>query len=38
MYRKAQLEKDIAKTMRRLEANLPEEARKADASPEWIRE
>ena len=34
----AKLEKDMAKTRRRLEVDLPEEARKADAYPGWIRE
>jgi Domain of unknown function (DUF4124) len=32
------LEKDMAKTRRALEVDLPEEARKADAYPGWIRE
>ncbi len=36
--KKTKLEKDIAKTRRRLEVDLPEEARKADAYPGWIRE
>jgi hypothetical protein len=34
----AQLEKKIAVAKRRLEVDLPEEARKADAYPGWIRE
>ncbi len=33
-----QLEKKIAHAKRRLEADLPEEARKADAYPGWLRE
>jgi hypothetical protein len=36
--RKTKLEKNIAKTKRKLEVDLPEEARKADAYPEWILE
>jgi hypothetical protein len=36
--KKAKLEKDIARTRRRLEVDLPEEARRADAYPGWIRE
>jgi len=36
--KKAQLEKKIAKAKRRLESDLPEEARKADAYPGWVRE
>jgi hypothetical protein len=36
--RKIKLEKDIAKTKRRLKVDLPEEARKADAYPGWIQE
>lgn len=32
------LEKDIAKTRRVLEVDLPEEARRADAYPGWLRE
>ncbi len=36
--KKIKLEKDIAKTKRQLEVDLPEEARKADAYPGWIRE
>jgi hypothetical protein len=32
------LEKEIAQTRRRLEVDLPEEARRADAYPGWIRE
>ena len=36
--RLAKLEKDIAKTRRKLDVDLPEEARKADAYPGWIRE
>ena len=32
------LEKDMARTRRQLEVDLPEEARKADAYPGWIRE
>lgn len=34
----AKLEKDIAKTKKLLEVDLPEEARRADAYPGWIRE
>ena len=34
----ASLEKKITKVRRRLEVDLPEEARKADAYPGWIRE
>lgn len=36
--RKTTLEKDIAKTRRRLEVDLVEEAKNADAYPEWVRE
>ncbi len=36
--KKTKLETDIAKTRRTLEVDLPEEARKADAYPGWIRE
>jgi hypothetical protein len=36
--KKPKLEKDMAKTRRALEVDLPEEARKADAYPGWIRE
>jgi hypothetical protein len=36
--KKMTLEKDMAQTRRRLEVDLPEEARKADAYPGWIRE
>jgi hypothetical protein len=36
--KKAQLEKKIAQAKRRLEVGLPEEARKADAYPGWLRE
>lgn len=36
--KKMQLEKKIAQARRRLEVDLPEEARKADAYPGWIRE
>jgi hypothetical protein len=36
--KKLKLEKDMAKTQRALEVDLPEEARKADAYPGWIRE
>jgi hypothetical protein len=36
--KKMKLEKDLAKTRRALEVDLPEEARKADAYPGWIRE
>ncbi len=36
--KKVKLEKDMAKTRRALEVDLPEEARKADAYPGWIRE
>lgn len=36
--KRIKLEKDIAKTRRKLEVDLPEEARKADAYPGWIRE
>jgi hypothetical protein len=37
-HKKMQLEKKIAQAKRRLEAELPEEARKADAYPGWLRE
>jgi hypothetical protein len=36
--KKTQLETKIARTKRELEVDLPEEARKADAYPGWIRE
>lgn len=36
--KKMMLEKDMAKTRRALEVDLPEEARRADAYPGWIRE
>ena len=36
--KKAKIEKDIAKVRRLLETDLPEEARRADAYPGWIRE
>lgn len=36
--KKLKLEHDMAKTRRALEVDLPEEARKADAYPGWIRE
>ncbi len=36
--KKAKLDSDIARTRLALEVNLPEEARKADAYPGWIRE
>ena len=36
--KKLQLEKKIAQAKRRLEVDLPEEARKADAYPGWLRE
>lgn len=36
--KKLKLEKDMAKTRRALEVDLPEEARKAEAYPGWIRE
>jgi hypothetical protein len=36
--KKLKLEKDMAKTRRALELDLPEEARRADAYPGWIRE
>jgi len=36
--KKTKLEKDIAKAKRMLEVDLPEEARRADAYPGWIRE
>ncbi len=36
--KKMKLEKDVARTRRMLEIDLPEEARKADAYPGWIRE
>ncbi len=36
--KKVKLEKDMAKTRRQLEVDLPEEARKADAFPGWIRD
>ena len=35
--KKTQLEKKIAQAKRRLEVDLPEEARKADAYPGWLR-
>jgi hypothetical protein len=36
--KKAKIEKKIAKLKRELEVDLPEEARKADAYPVWLRE
>lgn len=36
--KKMQLEKKLAQARRRLEVDLPEEARKADAYPGWLRE
>ena len=36
--KKTKIEKDIAKTRRMLDEDLPEEARRADAYPGWIRE
>lgn len=36
--KKKKLEHEIAKTKRELETDLPEEARRADAYPGWIRE
>ncbi len=36
--KKANLEKDIARTRRMLDEDLPKEARRADAYPGWIRE
>jgi hypothetical protein len=36
--KKAQLDKKIEKTKKILEVDLPEEARRADAYPGWIRE
>jgi hypothetical protein len=36
--KKHKIEKDMAKTRRKLEVDLPEEARRADAYPGWIRE
>ncbi len=36
--KKAQLEKKIVKTKRILDVDLPEEARRADAYPGWVRE
>ena len=36
--KKMKLEKEIAQTTRMLEVDLPEEARKADAYPGWLRE
>jgi Domain of unknown function (DUF4124) len=36
--KKTKLEKDMARTRRMLEVDLPEEARRADAYPGWIRE
>lgn len=36
--KKMRLEKDMARTRRMLDVDLPEEARKADAYPGWIRE
>lgn len=36
--KKMKLEKEMAQTRRMLELDLPEEARKADAYPGWIRE
>jgi uncharacterized protein DUF4124 len=35
--KKLKLEKDIAKTRRKLDVDLPEKARKAGAYPEWVR-
>jgi hypothetical protein len=35
--KKMKLEKDIAKTRKMLEVDLPEEARRAEADPGWIR-
>lgn len=37
-HKKMKLEKEIARARRALEADLPEEARKAGAYPGWIRE
>lgn len=37
-FTKAQLEKKIAQKKRELEIDLPEEARRADAYPGWLRE
>ncbi len=36
--KKMKLEKDMARTRRELEVDLPEQARRADAYPGWIRE
>ena len=36
--KKLKLEHDIARTRRKLEVDLPEEARRADAYPGWVRE
>jgi uncharacterized protein DUF4124 len=36
--KKMKLEKDLARTRRLLEVDLPEEARRADAYPGWLRE
>lgn len=36
--KKTQLEKKVAQAKRRLDSDLPEEARKADAYPGWVRE
>ena len=36
--KRAKLEREVAQTKRMLEVDLPEEARKADAYPGWIRE
>jgi hypothetical protein len=36
--KKTKLDKDMARTRRMLEVDLPEEARRADAYPGWIRE
>jgi len=36
--KKAKIEKNLAKLKRELDVDLPEEARKADAYPGWIRE
>jgi hypothetical protein len=36
--KKQKIEKDMTKTRRKLEVDLPEEARRADAYPGWIRE
>jgi hypothetical protein len=36
--KKRKLEREIAKTQRMLDVDLPEEARKADAYPGWLRE